>query len=100
MSERLVIIEDSLITALLSNPKILSDIPALKTAASASNPGSPKCKPCQRKAVAKIGNYANVKTVIANLRGEALAKLKKELNADKIRVMYKNASNNLVQITM
>jgi hypothetical protein len=100
MSEKLVVIEDSLITAILSNTKLLHEIPALKSAADVKNPGSPSCRPCARKARAKIGNYSHVKTVIANLRGEQLAKLKREINADKIRVMYKNASGNLVQITM
>lgn len=100
MSDRLVIVEDSTITALLTNPKILSDIPALKTAAASKNPGSPACKPCARKATAKALNYSQAKRVIANLRGEPLARLKKELNADKIRVIYASESGKLVQITM
>lgn len=100
MPERLVIIEDAIITSLLSNPKILSDIPALKTAAAIKTPGSPMCTPCARKNRAKSVNYLHVKNVIANLRGESLARLKKELSADKIRVLFKNSSGKLVQLTM
>lgn len=100
MSEKLVVIEDSTITALLTNPKLLVDIPALKSAASVKNTGSPTCKPCARKAAARHLNYAHVKKVIANLRGTQLARLKTELGADKIRVIFKNDSNKLIQITM
>jgi hypothetical protein len=100
MAEKLVVIEDTTITSLLSNPKLLSVIPALKTAASVKNPGSPTCKPCARKAYDKSVNYSHVKKVIANLRGDSLNKLKQELGATKIRVIFKNEQNKLVQITM
>jgi hypothetical protein len=100
MAEKLVIVEDSVITSLLTNPKLLADIPSLKTAASSKNPGSPTCRPCARKAAAKSLNYAQAKRVIANLRGEPLARLKRELGADKIRVIYGSESGKLVQITM
>jgi hypothetical protein len=100
MSERLVVIEDSIITSILSNPRILAAIPALKTAADIKNPGSPRCTPCARKARARAANYSQVKTTISNLRGEALAKLKQELNADKLRVLFKNTAGKLVQITL
>ena len=100
MTDRLVIIEDSVITSLLSNPKLLSDIPSLKSAGAVKNAGSPGCTPCQRKARAKSFNYAHVKRVIANLRGDLLQRLKKELNTDKIRVIFQNEAGKLVQITM
>jgi hypothetical protein len=100
MADKLVVIEDTTITSLLSNPKLLSTIPALKTAASVKNPGSPTCKPCARKASAKAINYSHVKKVIANLRGEMLSKLKQELGATKIRVIFKNEQNKLIQVTM
>jgi hypothetical protein len=100
MAERLVMIEDSIITSILSNPRILAAIPALKNAADSKNPGSPRCTPCARKARAKVANYSQVKQIISNLRGESLARLKQELNADKLRVLIKNSSDKLVQITL
>lgn len=100
MADKLVIIEDAVITSLLSNPRLLSEIPALKNAASIRPNSGPSCKPCARKAGNKAFNYSGAKKVIANLRGEPLAKLKKELGADKIRVMFVNESGKLVQMTM
>jgi len=100
MAERMVTIEDAIITSLLSNPKILSDIPALRTAASIKTAGSPGCAPCSRQGRAKSVNYSHVKSVIANLRGDSLAKIKKELGADKIRILFKNNAGKLVQLTM
>lgn len=96
---KLVIIEDSVVTALLSNPKLLADVPALKAAADAKG-GTPGCKPCQRKALSKSFNYSKVKRVIGNLRGADLQRIKQELNTEKIRVLYASDGGRLVQVTL
>ncbi len=100
MATKLVVIEDTTITSLLTNPKLLSEIPALKAAASVKNAGSPTCKPCARSAAAKAYNYSHVKKVISNLRGEPLARIKKELGAERIRIIVRSDSGKLVQITI
>jgi hypothetical protein len=97
---KLVIIEDSTITALLSNPKLLIAIPALKEAANAKAGGSPGCKPCQRKALAKSVNYSKAKRVISNLRGTQLAMVKEALDAEKIRVLVMTEGGRIAQITL
>lgn len=97
---RLVIIEDAVVTSLISNTELLSVLPALKHAATVKGKLPADCGSCPAKARARSLNYAQVKKTIGNFRGANLLTLKKFLKADKIRVVFKNDSGNMVNLTM
>ena len=101
MAAKLVIIEDAVVTALLSNPAATTALPGLKSAAALAG-STAGCKPCQAKAKARTRsiNYAQVKATIGNMRGESLAALKRILNAEKVRVTFKSSANKQVTLTM
>jgi uncharacterized protein YajQ (UPF0234 family) len=98
VAEKVVTIEDSTITALLSNQKLTEALPGLKTAG-AAKVATTSCKPCQAKARAKSVNYSQVKKAIGTLTGEQRKKLKEALGADKVRVTFKNDAGKMVQLT-
>jgi len=98
VAEKVVTIEDSTITALLGNSKLVEALPGLKTAGAAKAAAS-SCKPCQAKARAKAVNYSQVKKAIGTLSGEQRKKLKEHLGADKVRVTFKNDAGKMVQLT-
>ena len=97
---RLVVIEDSVITSLLSNSELLSALPGLKQASTFKGKMPSSCGSCPAKARVRSLNYAHIKKTISNLRGSNLLILKKALRADKIRVLFKNDSGNMVNLTM
>lgn len=99
MAEKIVIIEEALIASILSNPKLLADLPSIKAAA-ASKSSKPGCKPCAMRARDKIADYSKVKTVISNLRGESLAKFKEHIGADKIRILQRTDNGKIIQTTL
>lgn len=100
MAEKIVTIEDSTITALLSNVELTQALPGLKTAGAAKIASAkPGCTPCQAKARAKAVNYSQVKKAIGTLTGEQRAKLKAHLKADKVRVTFKSDTGKMVQLT-
>jgi hypothetical protein len=99
VAEKIVTIEDSTITALLGNQKLVEDLPGLKTAGAAKIAAKPGCTPCQAKARAKAVNYSQVKKAIGTLTTEQRKKLKDHLGADKVRVTFKNDAGKMVQLT-
>ncbi len=101
MADKIVVIEDSTITALLSNTALAQALPGLKTAgaAKAAATGKPGCTPCQAKARLKAVNYSQVKKAIGTLTSDQRKKLKEHLGADKVRVTFKNDQGKMVQLT-
>lgn len=99
MAEKIVTIEDSTITALLSNTDLIQALPGLKTAGAAKASAKSDCKPCQAKARLKAVNYSQVKKAIGTLSGEQRKKLKEHLGADKVRVTFKNDTGKMIQLT-
>lgn len=107
MSEKplsnLLIIDDSMVLAIMGNSKITSQIPQIAVAVSnakarSSAPGG-GCKPCQAKARNTAINLMVVKKAIARLPTEMKKKLKELLNAKEIRIVYKDDSGKLIQLT-
>lgn len=99
MADKTVVIEDSTITALLSNTELAQALPGLKTAGAAKVAAKPGCTPCQAKARLKAINYSQVKKAIGTLTGEQRKKLKEHLGADKVKVTFKNDQGKMVQLT-
>ena len=104
--QNLVIIDDGLAMAIMSDSRILSQIPAIKVAAdnakARADAGMNRkagCRPCQSKARNIAINLMIVKKAIAQLPAEMLKKLKELLNAKSARVVYKNDSGKLIQFT-
>jgi hypothetical protein len=100
---KLLIIDDSMAVAIISNLKIIQEIPAIKVAAdNAKAKGSRPlfgCRPCQAKARNVAMDLMQIKQTIAQLPDSDRKKLKELLNADKIRLVYRTPSNKLVQLT-
>lgn len=108
MSEKplsnLLIIDDAMVTAIMGNSKIISQIPPLAVAVSnaRANPNAGKgggCKPCQAKARNVAINLMSVKKAIARLPNDMKKKLKELLKAKEIRIVYKDDSGKMIQLT-
>jgi hypothetical protein len=102
----LVVIDDSMVMAIMNDNKILSQIPPIKVAVSNAKAKSDAginrkagCKPCQSKARNLAINLMVVKKAIAQLPNDMKKKLKELLNAKEVRIVYKNDSGKLIQLT-
>lgn len=100
MDGKLVVIEDSIITALLSNQAATAALPALKNSAGLAGSAETGCGGCKAKARVKSINYGQVRIAISNMRGRDLTILKGLLGAKRIRVRYRATSNKDVVLTM
>lgn len=101
---KMTIIDDSMAVSIISNQKIIQEIPALKVAADnaktrGSNPAKAGCRPCQAKARNVAIDMMYIKQSIAQLPDSDRKKLKEMLDTEKIRMVYRTVSNRLVQLT-
>lgn len=103
---KLLVLDDSMVMSIMNDNKIISQIHAIKVAVdrarTAPGPGGVKrggCTPCQAKARNVAINLMLVKKTIAQLPDESKKKLKQLLNAKQVRIVYRNDSNKIVQLT-
>jgi len=101
---KMTIIDDSMAVSIISNQKIIQEIPALKVAADnaktrGANPAKAGCRPCQAKARNVAIDMMYIKQSIAQLPDSDRKKLKEMLDTEKIRMVYRTVSNRLVQLT-
>lgn len=92
-ASKLMILEDQIITSMASNPTFVNEFPFLKSVATAGK-AKPGCTPCQQRANSRIRVYSSVKQSLVSMGAERKARLKKMLNAEKVRVRI--ASNGKV----
>lgn len=101
---KLITIDDSMAVSLMTNVQVTQAIPAIKIAADRAKskgavPVRGGCKPCQAKARNVAVDLMHIKKAAAQLSNQDRIKLKELLNTDKIRLIYRNDSNKLVQLT-
>ena len=103
---KLLVLDDSMVMSIMSNNKIVSQIHAIKVAVdrarAAPRAGGMKkagCTPCQAKARNVAINLMLVKKTIAQLPDESKKQLKALLNAKQVRIVYRNDSGKIVQLT-
>ena len=95
----LVVIEDSTIFSMLHDAKF-ADIPCFVNKRDMFNTSRSGCGSCARKRQEKQRNdMAKIKSCLAGMSSEKKAEFKKLLDAEKVRIVYVNASNQVVQLT-
>mgnify|MGYP000388041806 CR=1 FL=1 len=104
IKSKLVIIDDGMVINILNDPKVSSQIQAVKIAvdnarARVGNARKGGCRPCQAKARNIAVNLMSVKKAIAQLSDADKAKLKNIMNAEQARIVYTNDSGKIIQLT-
>ena len=91
----LVVIENSTIARMASDPQFVQSFPCLKSARTVRR----GCGRCGRKKTAGITDYADIKNCIAHLGHADKNKLKEMLGTDRIQVIYKSANSKAIKLT-
>ena len=95
----LVVIEDSTIFSMLRDAKF-SGIPCFMHKRDIFGSGNGSCGSCARKRQDRQrSEMAKIKSCLAGMSSEKKAEFKKLINADKVRIVFVNASNQVVQLT-
>ena len=97
----LLVLDDSTITRMLRTPEIVAAFPFMTNLSTRVTPPAQasRCKPCARKRVQNTFDYNTLKTAIANLPMAQKLKLKKLLDAQKLRLYYFNGRRQKVKMT-
>jgi hypothetical protein len=88
---KLLIIEESTLAALASNPTIVQEFPFLSGLN--ATPAAPKtggCNKCSQKGNRRIAVVSGIKQSLIALGAEKKQKLKKLLNAEKVKIRVAN----------
>jgi hypothetical protein len=97
----LVVIEDSTIFSMLHDAKF-ADIPCFvnKRDIFIQSRDSSGCGSCANKRQARQrSEMAKIKSCLAGMSSQKKAEFKKLVDAEKVRIVYVNASNQVVQLT-
>lgn len=96
----LVVLEDSTILSMLNDQQYASNIPCLSNKKDLFRSSAGGCGTCAKKRQEKQRQeMARIKSCLAALSTEKKNELKKMLDADKVRVVFVNASGKVVQLT-
>jgi hypothetical protein len=95
----LVVIEDSTIFSMLHDAKF-ADIPCFVNKRDIFNTSRASCGSCARKRQEnQRSEMAKIKSCLAGMSSQKKAEFKKLVDAEKVRIVYVNASNQVVQLT-
>jgi hypothetical protein len=94
----LVIIENSMIMAMMADAEIVSQVPCLQNINTASTKKA-GCGKCGRKNTAKALEYTSIKNCIAGMSSNNKRTLKKILDAHKVRIVYLNDTGRIIKLT-
>lgn len=96
----LVVLEDSTIISLLSDPAYAESIPCFHNKRDMFRSTGGGCSACAKKRQEKRrNNMAQIKSCLAGMSSEKKMLLKNLLDAKKVRVIYVNAGGQVVQLT-
>jgi hypothetical protein len=96
----LVVIEDSTILSLLNDPTYYEVIPCFYNKRELFRSTSGTCGSCaQKRQEKRRSTMAQIKSCLAGMSSEKKLQLKSLLDTKKIRVVYVNASGQVVQLT-
>lgn len=95
----LVVIEDSTIFSMLHNAKF-ADIPCFINKRDIFTQSRAGCGSCARKRQDhQRSEMSKIKSCLAGMSSQKKAEFKQLLDAEKVRIVYVNASNQVVQLT-
>jgi hypothetical protein len=95
----LVVIEDSTIFSMLHDAKF-ADIPCFVNKRDIFNTSRASCGSCARKRHDhQRSEMAKIKSCLAGMSSQKKAEFKKLVDTEKVRIVYVNASNQVVQLT-
>lgn len=97
--QELVIIENSTVAAMLADAEIVAQIPCLQNIDPSANTKKSGCGKCGRKNSAKAAEYTSIKNCIASMSSDNKRKLKKILDAHKVRIVYLNDTGRIIKLT-
>jgi hypothetical protein len=90
-THKLLIIDESVLLGMAGNPTFVKEFPFLKSLAQMHNKKSTGCGRCNRSAQRRVTQVNGVKQSIVTMGAERKQRLKKMLNAEKVRVRVANA---------
>jgi hypothetical protein len=95
-----VVIEDSTILAMASDPKFTEAIPCLANQRAALTPANTGCGSCaRRRNEAQKAALSNIKSCLASLSAEQQTTLKTLLDATKIKVVFASVTGQISYVT-
>ena len=94
----LVIIENSMISAMMADSEIVSQVPCLQNISTAPTKKA-GCGKCGRKNAAKATEYTSIKNCIAGMSSNNKRALKKILDARRVRIVYLNDNGRIIKLT-
>lgn len=84
----LVVLEDSMLNAILADPRYVAAIPCLQTGKQSLDTVDKRCGRCNRKRkTLRAEAFMQLRSCIAGLRGEQASAFKKLLKAKQVRVL-------------
>jgi hypothetical protein len=96
----MAVVEDSTLVSLAANPEAVREFPFLAGLATrAAKAGKRSCGSCGRGAAERAAVYGSAKATLAGLTGDKKKRLKEILNAQKVRITYRNSSKKVIQLT-
>ena len=97
---KLVVVENSVIVNMLRNPAIVKEFPFLSAAAKRVQAQKKRsCGSCNKRKQVNVTDYSGIKTSLGNMPPAKLAKLKKLLGAEQVRIYYTNHKRQKVKKT-
>ena len=95
----LIVIEDSTIFSMLHDAKF-ADIPCFVNKRDIFAPSRAGCGACARKRQEhQRSEMAKIKSCLAGMSSQKKTEFKQLIGAEKVRIVYVNASNQVVQLT-
>jgi len=100
LKRTMVVLEDGLLASLAVNPVFTAEFPVLAPIAKlAKSPQRAGCGSCGRAGQARTSTYQQVKQALASMDSTKKRKLKDMLNAQSVRIIYKDSRNKAQQLT-
>ena len=90
-THKLLIIDEGVLLGMAGNPGFIKEFPFLKSLAKTHNQKSTGCGRCNRSAQRRVAQINGAKQSIVTMGAERKQRLKKMLNAEKVRVRVANA---------
>lgn len=101
LKRKMVVIEDGMLVSMAANEAIAAEFPFLKPVLAAARTAARGggCGSCGQAARTKAAAYRQAKLNLAGLPSDKKRRLKELLNAQAVRLLYKDAANRAQQLT-
>jgi hypothetical protein len=83
---KLLVLDEAVLVGMAGSPNFVKEFPFLSQLAKAHNKKATGCGRCNRSAQKRVAQISGVKQSIVNMGAERKQRLKKLLNAEKVRV--------------